>query len=396
LASSNTGTDRYYRPELDVLRFLAFLIVFLCHDLPHQGDPDPRLNHLLGGFVPMLYAFQGACNFSLGLFFCLSAFLICELLVRERERTGEVLIKQFYIRRILRIWPLYYFVLGLGAIVPFLPFDHGSSHAGLGWFAVFLGAWYCAFFGFIRNPLFPLWSISVEEQFYLIVPWAVKYLNRRSLYGLCATLILLSNVELYFLGKAGVNSDRIWCDSIVQFECFAAGILLSLLLRGRLPSIPLWSRAALTGSGLCCWFVACYGLHAIFSSFGGTNPGSWPLIFGYALGALGSVLMLIAHLGIDARHLPSWAIYFGRISFGLYAYHEFAVYIAHRIRFDLLLFQMVRNYPLRVCLNILATFGVPLALTLVMAIVSYRYIETPFLRMKKRFAVIKSQPIAAA
>jgi peptidoglycan/LPS O-acetylase OafA/YrhL len=120
---------------LDFVRFLAFLLVYLHHTLPL--DYDPRLEKLLGRFAAVFYDSAEACRFGLSLFFALSAFLIFELLLREREATGTLSVKQFYIRRILRIWPLYYFALALGAMVALLP---GSQHGGigkLGWFACF-------------------------------------------------------------------------------------------------------------------------------------------------------------------------------------------------------------------------------------------------------------------
>jgi peptidoglycan/LPS O-acetylase OafA/YrhL len=74
--------SHYYRPELDVVRFLAFLLVFVHHTLP--SGKDPRIIHLLKGFAPALDSITDACGYGLSLFFTLSAFLICELLLRER------------------------------------------------------------------------------------------------------------------------------------------------------------------------------------------------------------------------------------------------------------------------------------------------------------------------
>ena len=117
--------ERYYRPELDAVRFLAFFLVFLSHTLP--SEPNPRIDGILRQFAPVYYASANACMFGLSLFFTLSAFLICELLLRERASTGTVEVKQFYIRRILRIWPLYYFGLMLGVIFALMPSGNRSD-----------------------------------------------------------------------------------------------------------------------------------------------------------------------------------------------------------------------------------------------------------------------------
>lgn len=100
--------QRFYLPELDVLRFFAFLAVFLQHAFQHTPafyypgtHPDAR-----GALVAIL-AWSG--GYGVDLFFVLSAFLITQLLLREQEVTGTLDVERFYIRRILRIWPLYFF-----------------------------------------------------------------------------------------------------------------------------------------------------------------------------------------------------------------------------------------------------------------------------------------------
>jgi peptidoglycan/LPS O-acetylase OafA/YrhL len=380
MAAPQASVGRFYRPELDVVRFLAFLLVFLHHTLPTPGDS--RSNHLLMGFAPALSVFSIACKFGLSLFFTLSAFLICELLIREREANGTIGVKQFYIRRILRIWPLYYLALALGVVIAFLPRGNSAEVARLGWFGIFMGAWDSAFYGPVSNPVSPLWSISVEEQFYLFAPWAVKCLNRKLLYGFCVALIILANICLYRLGNASASTSRIWNDSFVQFECFAAGILLCLFLRGWLPEFAVWLRMLVVAGSFSCWLCAAYLETIRYNAF--AHTASLPIICTYALTALGSGLFIVAFLGVNPRLLPAWAIYLGRISFGLYVYHEFAIYLSYSIFGHHVSFSSPAYY-LKAVLAIGLTFS--------MAALSYRYFETPFLKMKKRHAVIESQPI---
>jgi peptidoglycan/LPS O-acetylase OafA/YrhL len=229
----------------------------------------------------------------------------------------------------------------------------------------------------------PLWSISVEEQFYLCVPWISKYLSRKLIGAFCIMLLLLSNSWLYYLGITHAPGSSIWFNSIVQFQCFAAGILLCLFLRGQAPKLALWHRALLLVACGAGWFFACYRLHALFTyNSTAENPGSWPLIGGYGLGTLGCVLFITAFLGIDTKVLPGWAIYLGRISFGLYVYHQLALSITDHIKIGHVALYAVPTYILRTILAI--------GLDVLMAAVSYRYFETPFLRMKQRHAFIRS------
>jgi peptidoglycan/LPS O-acetylase OafA/YrhL len=385
------ATPRYYRPELDGVRFVAFLLVYLHHNFP-QAD-DPHFAHLATWFAPALTAFHSACSFGLCLFFTLSAFLICELLIRERHATGTVDVKSFYLRRILRIWPLYYLALIIGLIIALLPGGGGWSVArDLGWFAVFMGSWFSALHGWIAIPIYPLWSISVEEQFYVMAPWTVKYLSRAWMFRFCYFLILVANVWLYYFGSVATDGhlstldQRIWTDTFVQFECFAVGMLLSLGLRGRLPILAIWQRVAFFIGCWCCWITACYGLHSRFNVIGAPdNPGSARLMGGYALTSIGSLLMMIAFMGIDARFIPRWTIYLGRISFGLYIYHQFAIEIWVHI--------FGRGPDVPVAIRVLRVF-LSLSGTVLLASLSYRYVETPFLKMKENHAVIESQPMS--
>jgi len=388
-----SSTGRFYRPELDVIRFLAFLFVFLFHALPRYGDLS--LYRLPTGFASLYSAFVAACAFGLCLFFTLSAFLICELLLREGEAIGTVNVKQFYIRRVLRIWPLYYLVLAIGVFVAFLSGNLHRSLEDFAWFAIFMSAWHCSLHGWIKSPVAALWSISVEEQFYLIVPWIVKFFNRMSLYGFCAAIFLAANAELYYFGRVKVNGLRVWADSLVLFECFAAGILLCLVLRSRVPRIAYWQRLVLIAFCGVSWTVASHGLHCGFT-LASENPGSWALIGGYALVSLGCVLLLLAFLGVQPRLLPRWTIYLGRISFGLYVYHGLALSFTHHLVIDRLNIVGIQIFSLKVFLAAGLSIGLPFGLTVLIATLSYRYFETPFLKMKKRHAVIESQPIVGA
>jgi peptidoglycan/LPS O-acetylase OafA/YrhL len=103
----NTAT--FYRPELDILRFIAFLAVFTSHAV------DYPLSFLLQHHVPLfaassLLAIAHGGPYGVDVFFVLSAYLITELLLREKRATGGLRVPAFYVRRALRIWPVYFLV----------------------------------------------------------------------------------------------------------------------------------------------------------------------------------------------------------------------------------------------------------------------------------------------
>ena len=140
----------FYLPELDALRFFAFLAVFLCHVAVRDGrfTWEARTGML-----------------GVDLFFALSAFLISELLLREKDRNGTLDVRAFWIRRILRIWPLYFTMLAVAFI---LRAPLRESLLTLIGFALFAGN-FAALFATPSPLIGALWSLSIEEQFYL--PW---------------------------------------------------------------------------------------------------------------------------------------------------------------------------------------------------------------------------------
>src|ERR1700674_1439630 len=100
---SAPSTQSFYLPQLDILRFFAFFAVFSVHVAPRA----------MGSGRGIVVGLARSGTFGVDLFFALSAYLITELLLRERRIAGHLDVRSFYIRRILRIWPLYFFYLAL-------------------------------------------------------------------------------------------------------------------------------------------------------------------------------------------------------------------------------------------------------------------------------------------
>jgi len=197
-----------YFPDLDGWRFVAFLAVFYHHSFATTFDHISQ-----SSTYQILKSTTRNGELGVDFFFVLSGFLIIYLLIIERYSTNKINIKNFYIRRILRIFPLYYFCLFFGfAIFPIAKQLLGQTPeetAHLGRYLVFLGN-----FDTIANGVVPdssvlgiLWSIAIEEQFYLTIPFILVLLPTR-LYGwLFAAVIALSlifrtaYIEDYFVIK---------------------------------------------------------------------------------------------------------------------------------------------------------------------------------------------------
>jgi peptidoglycan/LPS O-acetylase OafA/YrhL len=379
--STPSTPDRYYRPELDVLRFLAFLIVFIVHRMDFL--PIDPAQHF------WLYNLCLLGDFGVPVFFLLSAFLITELLFRESDRTGTIHPKAFYMRRILRIWPLYFGVFyGLVLLGHFVrgagPKDPASWLA----FTLFAGNWYICIHGWIHSyPVNPLWSISVEEQFYIAIPLIALYGRRLGLKVVSLVLIAVAYGLVIFYARQPMHGfSSQWTNSFVQFQFFSTGALLSLYLKGR---VPRWSpvfRIGGVAAAIGCWLIASvvFGVQADtpHATVLGA-PVGWALVLG------GTALFFLSLLGTSARFLPASVIYLGRISYGLYLFHELFYFLVFRTwKVWLTRFSEVLHLP--GWRNGLGT-ALAFCLTMLAAHLSYTIYERPFLRLKKRFTFVPSR-----
>jgi peptidoglycan/LPS O-acetylase OafA/YrhL len=374
-----TPPPRYYRPELDVLRFIAFMFVFFTHR--NDLSPIDPARH------PWLYNLSLIGVFGVPIFFMLSAYLITELLLRERDRTGRIHVRAFYVRRVLRIWPLYFLVFyGLVLLNLFLPGTGADSPLKWAAFSLFAGNWYITFKGWIEYPVNPLWSLSVEEQFYIAIPFLMM-LGRRSLLWIILSLIALSYaVIVYYAGHITPGFSGQWTNSFVQFQFLAAGMLVALLLRGRVPDWRVGVRVGGFALGIALWLIALtvFGIKADDPRASvGQSLAGWPLVLA------GTTLFLLSLLGTPARFLPRPFLYLGRISYGLYLIHIFFFYMVFVV-WRPWLSQVTEGVGLGPWRDVIAAV-LAFALTVSFASLSYHSFERPFLQLKRKFSFVPAR-----
>lgn len=380
-----TPARRFYRPELDALRFFAFLCVFFFHRMDYLP--------LDGARHPVFWNSSMAGAFGVPIFFLLSSYLIVELLLRERQQTGRVHLGAFYTRRILRIWPLYFFAFyGLSILGRFIP-NVGPKPGAWIAFTFFLGNWFILRHGWMSGSVDPLWSIAVEEQFYICAPWIVARGGRRWLAATGAIVLLIAYGFIAHVAHARIGGETaLWCNSFFQFQFFAAGALLALALHGRKFGPPMWTRLLLPAAGYACWYFAVSHLHVkSYYLPADALPSTAEAILGWALVLLGCVLFFLAPLGLPARWVPRPLVYLGRISYGLYVFHSFVFFLLldWGRKTTISAMSELRLSPESVSWS---ASVLVLAATIGLAVLSYRFLELPFLKLKRRFTYVPSRP----
>src|SRR3954451_24950346 len=373
-SSIKKSTERFYRPELDVLRFLAFFSVFVFH--------SRFLIRPLSSGVDVI-ARMGA--YGMCLFFFLSSYLITELLLRERGKNGTIHVGAFFLPRILRIWPLYFAFIGFTIFFGYLnPRFRVDLHRVIALVSL-AGNWYMAKHGPDFSPAAPLWSISLEEQFYLVWPFLAKLGGSRALRT--TSVLLLPFAWLILALNGGVveeTHESIWCNSFVQFQFFALGALTALGLHHRPPRWTNLTRLSLLLAGVSAWYATSWLSHVRYAQ---GIPG-FSLATGYVLIGAGCVCFLLGLLGLSCDVIPRWAVYLGQISYGLYVFHWLDLRLINTG-----LGRMARHFAIlqHAVVFDTAEFSLSLLVTIGLAALSYQLYEHRFLKLKERFAFIKSR-----
>lgn len=294
-------------------------------------------------------------NRGVDLFFVISGFLITTLLLRERQETGSISLRNFYIRRALRIFPLYYTVIGLYVLTVFLFERHtaaGQAFFGnLPFFLTYTSNWFVQLEG--RVIFYFAWSLAAEEQFYLVWPTIEKICGALTIPVLVGLVVLIRQIV-----DATAPYDAQWATIIRSIQpAILGGVLLAHLLHDP-------RGYAIAAKALSLKWAGPAALMAVVLALStGESLLIWP-----AMILLVGAAVVREDNGLGFLRWRALA-YMGTISYGMYLYH-------------LLCYNVVkRALPGLELLWLPAT----LALTVLVAGLSFRYYESYFLRLKKRF-----------
>ena len=305
------------------------------------------------------------------MFFALSGFLITYLLLQEKKQTTNVSLRKFYLRRILRVWPLYFLIL----LSSYLLLDYKISFTTLVLSLTFLPN--IADGLMIRfEPCPPLWSLGVEEQFYLTWPLLIKYSNHAKW---IVGLIFLVFTLIPFIIIPKLESLKFTIENInivkqlllnLKFNCLASGAFFAILLHQKSKIILFFNQNKMVAYvcfllPFCLWFSS--------------------VKFAYCSDEIYSVLFSIAiAIGCSSTHIPNLDIkpfeFLGGISYGLYMFHYLILEFIFRWNFIPKENLLIYNVSL---------YGLTVGVTILFAWVSFNYIERPFLSLKKRYNLIQ-------
>ncbi len=371
MTGTDTGTDQRvrplgYQPSLDGLRAIAVVAVVVYH--LHQSSAP-------GGWA------------GVQLFFVLSGFLITSLLLSESSTTGGVSVGRFWMRRVLRLLPALVVMLVGYTVMVALTSGGSSGHDalvqslraltyGYNWFSVADGAW---------DELAHLWSLSVEEQFYVVWPLVMVVVLHGRRRGATASPGTRRLVALTVIGivasawwqwhlLADGHTIRAVAGTDSTAYAILAGCLLAEIRSLRLPGAQLLERIrpAAAPVGVAAFLAIVLFVH----DAGHTTRLAVPVA---------SLLMIIGLVDVKrgpvARAFSSPPLRaVGRVSYGLYLWHIPAILLCGRVVREAGVASELK-YPLAIVAMTAAT------------IVSYRFVEQPFLRMKHRFEAPATQTL---
>jgi peptidoglycan/LPS O-acetylase OafA/YrhL len=390
----NSGTDKPavdgYVPALDGIRGLAIIIVMLGHFAYGFQDTTPADTALK---TLMQTGWAGV-----DLFFVLSGFLITGILLEAKG--ASYYFRNFYARRVLRIFPAYYaflflFFVAFPRIVhpdPAGPF--GGWNAAQWWFWGYASNFQILFPAWPRPlPLTHLWSLAVEEQFYLVWPAVVLLASKKGLVRICIGCMILSVALRIGIQLSGINPTAAYRITPARLDTLATGAMLAVFVRD-----PQWWNR-LKGYAKPAIAAMLVGLVII------SIPTRSMLQTGFLMQAVGYTLLALLGaglivVGIDpgkargrlARFLSSPVMrFFGKYSYAMYLIHFPIAWFSENLGFGVARYPAIGGSHIP---SVIAFTLVTTGLTTICALLSWNLFEKHFLRLKRFFPRADERPVA--
>lgn len=353
----------FYLTGLNGLRAIAAISVVMGHvTLSTFSYSNEKI-------IPIGAGFDGVT-----MFFVISGFLISYLLLFEKEKTKKINIKNFYIRRILRIWPIYYLFIIICLLFAFyFPNINDIWSWKITYYLFFM-----ANIPFITHTgisiIVHYWSIGVEEQFYMFWPWVIKLVRTKLILVTIAIifgLFFLKSASWYFLGNHSILYKSL---AVTRFHCMLIGAIGAMLYKNQNK----YFISVLTGKWLQITIWLLSGL--LFLNF-----IYLPAPLTAEITALVSLVLIIGQVENTTYKVVNLENklfdFLGKISYGIYIIHPLVI---------LLFSYLYRNLNLSFIIQTIVVYSSVIVTTVLAAYLSYEFYEKPFLTLKKRYMIVKS------
>lgn len=366
--------SKIYFPNLNGLRFIAALLVII-HHVEQFKEILGYQNYSQTPFIKIIG------KLGVTLFFVLSGYLITYLLLVEEKNKGKIAIKDFYIRRALRIWPLYFLILILAFfIIPEIQFFNigelsNQLHENF-WTKLTLYVFFLPNLVLGLYPIIPfasqLWSIGYEEQFYLVWPLLIKKIkNKNFIFFTIIGVFIISKFLVFYVFDAYLIQNNYYKIAEVFFnmpsiDCMAIGGGFAYLLFNKSVVLEKMFSKKLQ--------ITLYSVLIILITKGIFIPFFNNQVYSVLFGIL--ILNLSANKNSIVSLENKTLNFLGKISYGIYMYHTLMIVVVLKSLF----FLKIHNVVLENSLSIM--------LTIIMASLSYKYLEEKFIKFKEKFVKI--------
>lgn len=350
---------------LNGIRAIAAVAVLISHIL--GGMSDFGLNGL-GTSLNM-------ASYGVTMFFTLSGFLITYLLLKEKEKndSNKINVRNFYMRRVLRIWPLYYFFIALSLVVFYL---FSVSYSGQNLiFYIFLMANVPFILGQGLPHMGHLWSIAVEEQFYLFWPWIAKVKLDKFKRNMIILIVFLLAFKFLFYMLSITKGIDIPLIAITtnRFYCMVFGGLVGLLYYQKSSIIGILNNIYFS---IFCWIIL------VLSAFNLFQISS--ALIDHEIISIVTAGIIISQ--IERKHfivdLDTKVFNFlGKISYGIYVYHPLIIFI---------LYKTIGEFAQDIWYNYVVIFALVSAVSIGVSYASFHLLEKRFIALKGKFSQVHS------
>lgn len=374
------NNQNIYFANLDLLRFIAAFMVVIAH--AYEGwcgwwgfpgfmsqNEDHKTLTAFGGYLNNTIKNGG---FGVDVFFLISGFLITYILLVEKNSTGKIDIKKFFIRRGFRIWPLYFLLV---AIAPFIVSWLQKPSPDYLSTALFYNNFHSMWTQAWEYPFAHFWSICVEEHFYLVWPFLVAFIPNKYLLNTFWTVLIISVFARFGFNYSGKGFYYLYLHTLSRMDVLAIGAIGAYMYFNKTLRFtkPKYVRLL-----LYTLFVVIYASEA-YNMYDGAFLACFRKYFYVGIVAIGMLNFLLNPDPLISFTKKNIFHYLGKISFGVYMYSNILI--------PIIIEKIIVQYNM---VNMYFYFLLNIILTIIISVISYELFEKQFLKLKTRFEVVKT------